>query len=217
MPRVKTVNKARKSPGSCSKCGKKLEAGQSYRWWKFRYGGKRFRCTNAACSPRQSDLTTSDKLSRCYAAGESIEDAISEFQKNFDLEDLRGAMEGAAGELREVAEEYRESASNVESGMNGNRMPICDELEEKADNLDSKADEIESAASELEDFDEDRAKEEAEADLEAEQGVVEGEAAEQSDDDRETEIKKLIDEKKEEWVEEQAAKAEEFTDLSPEG
>jgi len=211
VPRVTSVEKARKSPGTCGKCGKKIPAGTSYIWWKFRYGGRRIRCVTCP-RPRQSELTNSDKLSRCYAAGEEISDAIDSFRKDFDEEGLRSALEGAASEIREVAEEYRESSSNVESGMNGNRMPICDELEEKADNLDSKADEIESASSELEEFDEDKAKEEAEEEAGAE--IKEGA---KDDSAFEAKVEEILKDKKDEWVEEQAAKAEEFTDISPEG
>lgn len=203
MPRVMTVEKARKSPGTCGKCGKKIPEGASYRHWKFRYGGKRIRC--ATCPrPRASELTNSDKLSRCYAAGESIEDAIDQFRKDGEIEDLRSALEGAAEEIREVAEEYRDSSSNVESGMNGNRMPICDELEEKADNLDSKADEIEQAAGDVEEFDEDQAREEAEE--EAKEGGKDGPTAEE-----------ILKDKKETWAEEQEAIAQNHTDISPEG
>lgn len=205
MPRVIAVDKARKSPGTCGKCGKEIDKGTSYIWWKFRYGGKRIRCKNCP-RPRQSELTNSDKLSRCYAAGEGIEDAIDSFRKNYDVEDLRQAMEDAAAEIMEVAEEYRDSASNVESGMNGNRMPICDELEEKADNLEGKASDLESAASELEEFDEDQVKEDAESELEDVKA-----------DEREEKLKEIVQEKKDEWADEQIEKAEEFTDISPEG
>lgn len=204
MARVTSVAKARKSPGSCAKCNKKIEPGQPYIWWKFRYGGKIKRCTNCP-RPRVSELIASDKLSRVCAAGESIEDALAEFDKTGELEDLKSAAESAAEELREVAQEYRDSADNVESGMN-NRMPICDELEEKADNLESKADEIESAASDLEEFDEDAAREEAE-----------GELDEFKEGDREAKIKELIAEKRQDWIERIRGEIEEFTDIEVEG
>jgi hypothetical protein len=211
MARVTAVKVAKKSPGSCRKCGKEIPAGAPYIWWSFRYGGKRVRC--CACPrPRPSDLTNNDKLSRCYAAGEAIDDAVAKFLNDFDADGLRSSMEEAASDVREVADEYRESAENIESGFNGNRVPLCDEMEEKADNLDSKADEIESAASDIEDFDEDRAKEEAEE--EAGEEVAEG----QKDDTAiATRAEEILKDKKDEWAQEQASKAEEFTDISPEG
>lgn len=214
MPRVNSVEKARKSPGTCPKCSKKIEKGASYIHWKFRYGGKRIRC--ATCPrPRQSELTNSDKLSRCYAAGEDISDAIDAFRKDLDEEGLRGTLEDAANTLREVAEEYRDSSSNVENGMNGNRMPICDELDEKADNLEAKADEIDSAAAELEEFDEDHAKEEAEEEAGEAMADTEGDKVDESK--LAAKIEEILQTKKDDWADEQAEKAEEFTDLSPEG
>ena len=98
MPRVNSVEKARKSPGTCPKCSKKIEKGASYIHWKFRYGGKRIRCTICP-RPRQSELTNSDKLSRCYAAGEASSDAIDSFRKNFDVEVLRQAPDAAATQI----------------------------------------------------------------------------------------------------------------------
>lgn len=214
MPRVNEVAKARKSPGSCGKCSKPIKKGSAYRWWKFRFGGgKRIRCT-ACPRPRQSELTNSDKLSRCYAAGEAIQDAIDAFWKDGDIEGLRSAMEGAAQELEEVAEEYRDSASAVENGMN-NRMPICDELEEKADNLDGKAQEIEDAASSLEDFEEDEAK--AAAEEEAGEAMADTEGDKVDESALAAKVEEILQEKKKDWTEEQSSIAEEFTDLSPEG
>lgn len=212
VPRVNAVKRCRKSPGSCGKCGRKISKRDPYRFWKFRFGGRRVRCMEARCSPRASDLTNSDKLSRVYAVGETIEDAIEAFRKDFDVEALKGACGGAAEELREVAGEYRESAESVESGMNGNRMPICDELEEKADNLESKADEIDQAAGDLEEFDEEAAEEEAEAEVD--------EAEEKDDeiiDNVETRRKMLVGEKKKEWAEEQVSGVEDFTSIEVDG
>src|SRR4029077_7595774 len=202
------VKKARKSPGTCGKCGKKIPKDSPYLHWKFRYGGKRIRCTTRP-RPRQSELTNSDKLSRCYGAGEAIAAAIDQFRKDGELEDLRSALESAAEEIREVAEEYRDSASNVESGMNGNRMPICDELEEKADNLDGKADEIEQAAGGLDEFDEDLAKEEAET--EAGEALAE-EGGEDAKDDSafDAKVQEILKEKKEEWIEDQVSQVDEY-------
>jgi hypothetical protein len=151
MAKVQTVEKAQKDQGECGKCTKKIKKGDSYRWWKHRFGGggKRVRCMDANCRPRQSELTTSDKLSRVYAVAENVEDAIAAFRDSHEVEDLKSACTDGAEELRAVAEEYRESAQNIEDGFNGNRVPMCDELEEKADHLDGVADELESAGDNL--------------------------------------------------------------------
>jgi hypothetical protein len=61
MPRVNFVKKARKAIPSSG-----IKVGDSYYWWKFRYGGKFV----SKERPRQSQLTQS-KLSGVYAAEES--------------------------------------------------------------------------------------------------------------------------------------------------
>lgn len=76
MPRVETVKKARKSPGNCGTCYKKIEAGESYFKWAFRFGGKHQNC--AIHYPRPSQLTQS-KMSEAYSAIEDAEDLVSEW------------------------------------------------------------------------------------------------------------------------------------------
>jgi len=65
MARVHRVEKCRKTPGKCGKCGNKIKKGQPYTWTKPRYGTKKVRCKT--CPFRRSDLTTS-KMSEAYAA-----------------------------------------------------------------------------------------------------------------------------------------------------
>lgn len=213
--RVTTVEKCQKDQGKCDKCGKEIKAGQKYKWWKFRYGGKRIRCGECPM-PRQSELTQS-KMGGVYAAQENAEDAIAAFRGSDSdtADDLTSALESAAEDIRSVGEEYRESAQNIEDGFN-HRTQMCDDLEEKADALDSCADELESATSDFEDFDK-----------EAVEGVEDETLAEElgdyPKDGDEEEIKKFIkaneaaieesrvekiEEARQEWIDEQASKAE---------
>jgi len=178
--RVHTVKKCRKSPGKCGRCSKEIKKGDGYQWWKFRYGGKRVRCLECP-RPRYSELISSGKLSAIEAARESIQDAIEAFRGDHDIESLRSALETAAEDVRQVAEEYRESAQNIEDGF-GHSTQQSDELNERGDAVEAGADQIESAAGELEDFDE-----------EGEEGETE----------------EAKEERKEAWVEEQTNKAEE--------
>lgn len=177
---VHTVKKCRKSPGECGRCGKKIKKGEPYIHWKFRYGGKRIRCLECP-RPRYSELIFSGKLSAIEAAREGIQDAIEAFRGDHDSDSLRSALETAAEDVRQVAEEYRESAQNIEDGF-GHSTQQCDDLNERADAVEAGADQIESAAGDLEDFEE-----------EVEEGETEEAKAK----------------RKEEWVEEQAGKAEE--------
>ena len=94
MARVKTVQKCRKDQAPCGKCGKPIPKGSPYRHFApgFR-ARKRVRCMALACSPRPSELTGSDKISRCYAAQENVEDAITGWDRE-TLSDLVEALEG---------------------------------------------------------------------------------------------------------------------------
>jgi len=150
MPRINSVKAARK-PAKCNRCGKEIPVGSGYIYWEFRYGGMVKRCL-ACPRPRNSELTQSDKLSALWSAAESIEDADMAFQgqpvkyfEDFNTSDLAQAVHAAADQVREVGEEYRNSADNmtIEGGPK-------ETLEEKADSCDSWADELESAADEIE-------------------------------------------------------------------
>ena len=126
MPRVTHVKKARKDhPGGIKK-------GESYYWWKFRYGGKRY----SKVYPRPSQLTNSDKLSRVYAAEESVTDAMGDV----DFEALQGAVENAAEEVRAVGEEYQESCDAIRDQFT--ESPTADECEEKAESCEGIASEL---------------------------------------------------------------------------
>lgn len=72
MPRVHYVKKARKDNGCVSK-------GESYYWWKFRYGSK---CMSKK-PPKASQLTQSEFLSTVYDINERIEECACD-----SLEDL---------------------------------------------------------------------------------------------------------------------------------
>lgn len=131
----------------CDKCGTEIKPGDPYKWVKPKsgpYGGyMRTRC--AACPTwRQSELSSS-KMAEIYALQEEI-DQIAEGCETPD--DLIAAASDAAEQVRQVAEEYREGASNIEDGF-GHPTYQSEELEQKADELESWADEIEST-----DFDE---------------------------------------------------------------
>lgn len=165
MARSHLIRHCRKSPGDCGKCGVKIKKGEAYYYWEFRYGGKHIRC--AKHPPRQSDLTSSDKLSRAYAASEAIEDAVSELngaippvtaalisndpvpepvpgvERLFQaIEDLKGSLEEQASEAEDVASEYNDSADNIEQAFSSSST--ADECREKAEALEGWAGSLQS-------------------------------------------------------------------------
>lgn len=155
--RINTVKAARKAAGTCGSCGKPIEVGEAYKWIKPRYGSRRVRHTG--CSDwRPSELTSSEKLGRLYSAREAIEDALSSFDGE-DCSDLREALETAASEASEVAEEYNEAAENCAA--------VRDQCEEYSQAAESFSSECETAA-DMEDFDEDSVRDEIESEMRGE-------------------------------------------------
>lgn len=125
-------------PERCGKCGKDILPGSPYKWVEVKrtYGGVRYvRC--AACPTwRQSELTSS-KMAGVYAMQEEFD--VSGCQ---NADELTEAATEAAQAVRDVAEEYREAATNIEEGF-GHPVAASEELNEKADELEAWADEIE--------------------------------------------------------------------------
>lgn len=118
--------------------------GDPYRWIKFNRRPRNVRCM--ACGFKRSDLTTSEKLGRVYDAQDTAEDAVAAWSGEAD--DLKTILSDLASEIREVSQEYNDSADNIEESFPGG-SPTIDDCREKAEQLESWADEIEEA-----DFDE---------------------------------------------------------------
>lgn len=141
MPRINYVKKSRKDHGNCRKCGDPILKGSAYRWIQFMYSGKHVRCAKVSCGFRQSDLTSSDKLSRAYAASETIQDAVDDFVLNVHVKDIlekaqdvASAVEEAKAEIEEVAQEYNESADNIEYYFEGSET--AEDCRQKANDLE---------------------------------------------------------------------------------
>ena len=148
MPRITIVKAAQKNQGECGKCGAKIKKGDGYKWWKFRYGGRRVRCLKPECAPKPSDLTQSEFYGTLYGIQEPVEEALESFRNGGELGDLASALNDAAGELRELGEECQGKLDNMPEGLQqGDTGQL---LENRAQECESKADELESAANEIE-------------------------------------------------------------------
>jgi len=156
MPRIHIVKKARKDPGQCSKCKEWIKAGSPYRWIKRFRASKAVRCMKRECRFRNSDLTSSDKLSDFYLAIENIEDAVEEAREfepteftsyHEKLSEVKGVVEESAELIREVSYAYEESADNQDEYFPGS--PLVDEIRYNAANAETHAYNLDSAASDL--------------------------------------------------------------------
>lgn len=135
----------------CGKCGNEIEVGAPYKWVKTKsgpYGGTvKYRCSTCPVW-RPSELSSS-KMAEIMAAQEELDDQLPAAESVDDLESLRDNLAEA---IRGVAEQYEESASNMEDGF-GHETEQSMELRERAESLEAWADEVESV--DFDDFDED--------------------------------------------------------------
>lgn len=100
MPRVHFVEKARKDNPVAKK-------GESYYWWQFRFGGKRYSKTR----PKPSQLTQSDFLSQAYEIQERIaEMSPLDFE---DIGDIECLIEEIVGDIENLGSEQEDKLSNM--------------------------------------------------------------------------------------------------------
>ena len=116
MPRVHFVKKARKDNPA-------VKAGESYYWWKFRYGGKRY----SATPPKGSQLTQSAYYSQIRALCESIEETDVDDQDSFD-----GLKDDIGSELEMLRDECQEKLDNM-AQYNLEYSPTGEMLQERID------------------------------------------------------------------------------------
>lgn len=101
MPRVTHVKAARADVK-----GSDIKKGESYYWWKFRYGGKHVSRT----PPKASQLTQSAFLSGLY----SVQEAIGKLTADDGLPD---AVASLAQDLRDLGDDCQGSYDNMPEGL----------------------------------------------------------------------------------------------------
>lgn len=135
-------DKTRPKPNyKCGKCGTEIQPGMPYKWIKPKsgpYGGHMMvRC--ASCPTWQVwDYSSSLSAQTARIAHYAME-AISQAGS---AEEVTSALEEAAQEIRDLAEQKRESAQNIEDGF-GHETYQSEELNSTADELDAWAYDVE--------------------------------------------------------------------------
>lgn len=132
MPRVHFVKKARKDVPNSD-----IKAGESYYWWKFRFGGKRVSRTR----PKASQLTQSSFLSTLY----DIQDLLASPPQDDSLPDFRDDI---VSQLEDLKGECEDSLSNMPDSLQ--YSPTGELLQERIDALESAISELEGI--ELDEF-----------------------------------------------------------------
>lgn len=126
MPRVTHVKAAQKDYPDQG-----IAKGESYYWWKFRYGGKHFSKT----PPKASQLTQSPFLLQLYTLQEQMEN----LQADSTLPD---EVSSIVDSLRELADECQSSKDNMPEGLQ--QGSTGEMLEARVDSCNSAADELEA-------------------------------------------------------------------------
>lgn len=136
MLSITEPDKSQPTPNDeCESCRAEILPGQPYRWVQPKNRGRRTRCGDC---PTWQPWDLSNAL---WARIAKIQDDfdISECRTPDEVQEQLGRM---AEEIRGLAEEKRESQSNIEEGF-GHPTSQSDELGETADSLDDWAQEIE--------------------------------------------------------------------------
>jgi len=126
----------------CDFCRKPIEIGTPYKHITPKsgpYGGRK-RTRHESCPTWQVWEYSSSLSARTAQIAFEFENALSNVETP---DDVQSCLDDAAASVREIAEEKRESASNIEDGF-GHPTSASEELEQVADDLDGWADEIES-------------------------------------------------------------------------
>lgn len=126
---VKSARKAIKGTG--------IKKGDSYYWWKFRYGDKQVSKT----PPRRSQLTQSDFLGQLY----DLEDQLADLVADNYLDDpsaLKDDIQQIADDVRALGGEQADKLSNMPDSLQ--QGPTGEMLQSRADGCDAWADELEA-------------------------------------------------------------------------
>lgn len=135
MPRVIHVKKARKNVPNSD-----IKKGESYYWWKFRFGGKHVSRT----PPKQSQLTKSEFLGTIY----DIQDRISEITTDSDFE---SEIQDVVSELENLRDECEEKRDNMPEQLQD--APIGEMLQDRYDSVQEMIDELEAIDLEVDEED----------------------------------------------------------------
>ena len=125
----------------CTYCGEDIQLGTPYKWIEPHGRGQMNRHEGCPTwQPWEYSNSLSARIQQIQAGDPDSPES---------LEDLQSWLADKAQEIRDLAEEKREAATNIEEGF-GHATYQSDELNDIAEQLDSWADEVEST--ELPDF-----------------------------------------------------------------
>lgn len=141
MARAHFVKKARKDYPQQG-----IKRGDSYYWWKFRFGGKHF----SKAAPRRSQLTQSDFYSQLWEIEDNLAAEFEAFRNNGeDAEELRSFCDEASSEIEQLGEEQGEKHDNMPDQLQDSGTGEL--LQERADRCSDLSQELQSLLDQAED------------------------------------------------------------------
>jgi len=126
MPRVNVVKSARRDYPEAE-----IRKGDTYYWWKFRYGGK----IRSLTPPRRSQLTRSEFLATIY----EVEDSLSRLDISVDVVE---EVESIILQLEELRDEQEEKRENMPEGLQ--ESPVAELLTGRSESVEAMIDAIQS-------------------------------------------------------------------------
>lgn len=120
MPRVHHIKKAAKDHMSGNTI--LVQKGESYYWWKFRYGGKHI----SMDPPKPWQLTQSEFLQAVYLAQDQIDNLDPE-----NMEDLDATVDAIKEGLEALRDETQERSDNLSCYGGLSEGPVAVLLEER--------------------------------------------------------------------------------------
>lgn len=132
-----------KPPYTCDHCREEIKVGTPYKHISPKsgpYGGRKL-TRHESCPTWMRWEYSSSMSARLEQISHYFWNAVAQVDSP---DDVQAALDDAADEIRSLAEEKRESASNIEEGF-GHPTEKSEELEQVADDLEAWADDVSSA------------------------------------------------------------------------
>jgi len=183
MARAHFVKSARKDHKEIG-----VKKGESYWWWKFRFGG----IHKSKTQPKASQLTQSEFLGTMY----DLQERISDLRNEATPEDLQSMVEEIVSDIQQLGEDCQEKLDNMPEQLQ--YAPTGEMLQERIDGCEQWASDLESVDFDT-DIDEDEIRQEIRDEMEQE---LEDDEDEIDETELATRVQDRVEELNQEKVEE---------------
>lgn len=145
MTKLHTISSARRTDLKCFRCGTAIRRGGPYMWWKFRLGGKNYRCM--ACPPKAWELESNAKRQALMKGVDAYDRCMNAYDPVTAASELRSAIE----HVQDAHDEF-ESAVDSWTGTNLENSDMFQTFQDAVYTLSSWISDAEYVASDLEEW-----------------------------------------------------------------